>query len=311
MSPSSPASLAPILSLQGVRKSFRGREALKGVSLELRRGELLGFFGPNGAGKTTMIRCISGLLEPDAGTIQRRAADADADASSVRLGLVTQNLSVYPDLTVRQNLEVFGRLEGVARPALQQRIVEVLEWAALQDRTRCLARNLSGGMQRRLNIACSVLHEPDILLLDEPTVGVDPQSRERIYEMLGDLKDQGAAVLLTTHQLEEVETRCDRVVVMDQGVIVADGELDDLVQRTLGRRHRVVLTFHRPCDRSVAAFEFNEGRTTATSSAASMAELSQILSMLKHLEPAPDRIEVSNHGLQDVFLELTGRSLRE
>lgn len=311
MRESSPSKNATILSLQDVRKSYRGREVLKGISLRLRRGELLGFFGPNGAGKTTMIRCISGLLKPDSGTILRHGLDVAQNGNSVRLGLVPQNLAVYPDLTVQQNLEVFGRLEGIQGKALQQRIVEVLEWAALKDRTRSLAKTLSGGMQRRLNIACSVLHDPDILLLDEPTVGVDPQSRERIYEMMGDLKSKGAAVLLTTHQLEEVETRCDRIVVMDQGVIVADGTLTELVRRTIGQQHRVVLRFDRPCARYLTAFEFDEQRTTATCAAASMKELSQILATVQQLDQEPERIEVSNYGLQDVFLELTGRRLRE
>ena len=225
----------PILTLTKVRKKYRGREALKGISLQLFPGELLGFFGPNGAGKTTMIRCISGLLKPDSGQI-RMQGSANSDASgTARLGLVPQNLAVYPDLTVQQNLEVFGRLEGVSGRTLQERIAEVLDWAALKDRTRSLVKTLSGGMQRRLNIACSVLHRPSVLLLDEPTVGVDPQSRERIYTMLDELTAQGAAVLLTTHQLDEVETRCHRIVVIDHGTIVADGKLSELVRQTASR----------------------------------------------------------------------------
>lgn len=302
--------LQPVLTLENVRKTYRGREALKGISLQLRPGELLGFFGPNGAGKTTMIRCISGLLRPDSGKITRHPFD-DEDDEPVRLGLVPQNLAIYPDLTVQQNLEVFGRLEGVTGKSLKRRIEEVLEWAALKDRTRSLTKTLSGGMQRRLNIACSVLHDPDILLLDEPTVGVDPQSRERIYEMMQQLTNDGAAVLLTTHQLEEVETRCDRIVVMDHGVIVADGTLNDLIHRTMGQPHRVILKFDQPCPKSLSAFEFDESRQTATCSLASMKELPQILSVLKQLEQPPGRIDVRSHGLQDVFLELTGRSLRE
>lgn len=311
MSVASAELLVPALRLQDVRKSYRGREALKGVSLELRRGELLGLFGPNGAGKTTMIRCTSGLLKPDSGAITRHHSDSARGEEPVRLGLVPQNLAVYPDLTVQQNLEVFGRLEGIQGQTLRHRIEEVLVWAALKDRTRSLAKTLSGGMQRRLNIACSVLHSPDILLLDEPTVGVDPQSRERIYEMMSDLTANGAAVLLTTHQLEEVETRCDRIIVMDHGTIVAQGTLSDLVSRTIGRHHQVMLRFTSPHLKPIAAFSFNEQRTNATCSAESMKELSQVLSMLKQLEPQPDQIEVSHFGLQDVFLQLTGRSLRE
>lgn len=316
MTAPSAALASPVLTLQNVRKTYRGREALTGISLELRPGELLGFFGPNGAGKTTMIRCISGLLQPDSGTIVRRPVGPADDAPShhdepVRLGLVPQNLAVYPDLTVQQNLEVFGRMEGVRGRALRRRIDEVLEWAALKDRTRSLTKTLSGGMQRRLNIACSVLHDPDILLLDEPTVGVDPQSRERIYEMLQQLTAAGAAVLLTTHQLEEVETRCDRIIVMDRGTIVADGTLSELVSATMGQPHRVILKFAMPCSRPLSPFAFDEPRMTATCSLASMKELPQVLSALKQLDQEPSRIDVRSYGLQDVFLELTGRSLRE
>ena len=316
MTESSATTVPPVLTLQNVRKTYRGREALKGISLELRPGELLGFFGPNGAGKTTMIRCISGLLKPDSGKIIRHPFDHGDDDDPdndepIRLGLVPQNLAVYPDLTVQQNLEVFGRLEGVSGKALKHRINEVLEWAALIDRTRSLTKTLSGGMQRRLNIACSVLHDPDILLLDEPTVGVDPQSRERIYEMMQQLTADGAAVLLTTHQLEEVETRCDRIVVMDHGAIVADGTLSELVSKTIGQPHRVILKFDRPCSKPLASFAFDEPRTTATCSLASMKELPLVLSVLKQLDQEPSRIDVRSYGLQDVFLELTGRSLRE
>ena len=161
MTESSATTVPPVLTLHNVRKTYRGREALKGISLELRPGELLGFFGPNGAGKTTMIRCISGLLKPDSGTITRHPFDHGDDDDPdndepIRLGLVPQNIAVYPDLTVQQNLEVFGRLEGVSGKALKHRINEVLEWAALKDRTRSLTKTLSGGMQRRLNIACMI-----------------------------------------------------------------------------------------------------------------------------------------------------------
>jgi len=303
-------SVAPVLTLNNIKKKYRGREALKGISLQLYPGELLGFFGPNGAGKTTMIRCISGLLKPDSGTITMGLPDDDP-ANPERIGLVPQNLAVYPDLTVQQNLEIFGRLEGIKGNYLKGRIAEVLEWAALKDRTRSLAKSLSGGMQRRLNIACSVLHHPSILLLDEPTVGVDPQSRERIYTMLEQLADEGAAVLITTHQLEEVETRCDRIVVMDHGKIVADGTLSDLVQQTIGQPHRVILRFDRPYPRPIEAFIFDDERTSAVCSLESMKELPQVLAVLKRLDQEPSRIDVRSYGLQDVFLELTGRSLRE
>ena len=263
---------SPILTLNNVRKKYRGCEALKGISLQLFPGELLGFFGPNGAGKTTMIRCISGLLKPDSGQI-RMQVSANSDATkTARLGLVPQNLAVYHDLTVQQNLEVFGRLEGVTGRPLQTRIAEVLDWAALKDRTRSLVKTLSGGMQRRLNIACSVLHRPSVLLLDEPTVGVDPQSRERIY---------------------------------------TDGKLPDLVRQTIGRPHRVFVRFDQPYHQELAAFSFDEHRTSAMCPIDSMQELPQVLAVLKQLDREPSQIDVRSFGLQDVFLALTGRSLRE
>lgn len=305
------ASGSPVLTLDNVRKSYRNREVLKGISLQLYPGELLGFFGPNGAGKTTMIRCVSGLLKPDSGTITRHALPASPAAGNVRSGLVPQNLAIYPDLTVQQNLEVFGRLEGISGRVLKERIKEVLEWAALTDRTRSLARTLSGGMQRRLNIACSVLHRPQILLLDEPTVGVDPQSRERIYSMLEELTAQGAALLLTTHQLDEVETRCDRIVVMDHGLIVAQGTLAELVHNTTGRPHRVILRFDRPCQMTLPQFVFDDPRTSATCVMQSMKELPAVMALLQQIDQQPIHIDVRSFGLQDVFLELTGRSLRE
>jgi ABC-2 type transport system ATP-binding protein len=232
-------------------------------------------------------------------------------AKTVRPGLVPQNIAVYPDLTVRQNLEVFGRLEGVSRQQLRERIPEVLEWAALTDRADSLAKTLSGGMQRRLNISCSVLHRPAVLLLDEPTVGVDPQSRERIYAMMQQLKEQGTAVLITTHQLEEVETRCDRIVVIDHGTIVAEGQLQDLILKSLGLPHRVMLEFARAVEDELPGFELDAQRTAAVCRMADMQQLPAILQVLAKLSQTPLRIDVRSFGLQDVFLALTGRSLRE
>ncbi len=296
-----------LLSLRDVQKSYRGHAALRGISLQLFAGELLGFLGPNGAGKTTMIRCISGLLSPDSGRIELH----DHDGSRSRLGIVPQNLAIYLDLTVEQNLQVFGRLEGVPRRELSARIRDVLNWAMLTDRRRSLAKQLSGGMQRRLNIACSVLHRPNILLLDEPTVGVDPQSRERIYDMIRELADGGAAILLTTHQLDEVQTRCDRVVVIDRGTIIATGTVAELVGQSAGKPHRVDLQFERTYTGDVRNFEFDESRTIATCAFGTMRELPHVLEVLDVLDVEPSQILVRSVGLQDVFLELTGRTLRE
>ena len=190
---------AAILSIRKAEKSYGTTLALRGVTLDLFPGELLGFLGPNGAGKTTLIRCLAGRSTLDAGTL-RFARGIDQAGG---LGVVPQTIAIYGDLTAEQNLYAFGRLHAVPRRDLKNRVNEALGWSNLSDRRHHLVKTFSGGMQRRLNIACSVLHRPQILLLDEPTVGVDPQSRERIYEMLSELRNRGTAILLTTHQLDE------------------------------------------------------------------------------------------------------------
>ncbi len=219
------------LEVTGAVKAFGQTKALAGASFAVGHGELVGLLGPNGAGKTTMIKAIAGRVELDAGTIamfgrELRRADPRPD-----LGVVPQELAIYKLLTARENLEAFGELSGVSGAALTERVEWALAWSGLDDRAKEPARKFSGGMQRRLNIACSLLHKPKLLLLDEPTVGVDPQSRERIYEMLAALKNDGVSVVLTTHHLEEAERRCERVVIIDNGAIVASGTVPDLISR--------------------------------------------------------------------------------
>ncbi len=195
--------------------------------------------GPNGAGKTTLIRCLAGRSTLDRGSIQF----GSKLARSKLLGLVPQSIAVYTDLTAEQNLYAFGRLHGVRRRQLRESVETALRWSNLEDRRHHLVKTFSGGMQRRLNIACSVLHQPSILLLDEPTVGVDPQSRERIYEMLNELRSRGTAIMLTTHQLEEAQFRCDRIAIVDQGHTVKVGSFEELVTDTVGRQQRLRIRF--------------------------------------------------------------------
>jgi len=222
---------AALLTVADARRSFGDVKALDGVSLELREGELLGLLGPNGAGKTTLVRAIAGRVRLDAGTI---TIDSGA------LGVVPQEIALYPALTARENLEAFGELNGLRGPTLRERVGWALEWTALAERTKDPVRTFSGGMRRRLNIACGILHRPRVILLDEPTVGVDPQSRERIHDMLDALRADGHTLLLTTHQLDEAEARCSRIVIVDHGRVIADGEPAELI-RTIGGGKRTVL----------------------------------------------------------------------
>ena len=226
--------MADALEVQGAMKAFGETKALAGASFAVRPGELVGLLGPNGAGKTTMIKAIAGRVELDAGTIKMFGREVKRKDPRPDLGVVPQELAIYKLLTARENLEAFGALYGVKGAALKERVDWALEWAGLADRANEPTKKFSGGMQRRLNIACSLLHKPKLLLLDEPTVGVDPQSRERIYDMLAALKREGVSVVLTTHHLEEAERRCERVVIIDHGRIVAAGTTAELVTQALG-----------------------------------------------------------------------------
>ena len=201
-----------VLKIEHAKKSFGDRPALIDVSLELREGELIGLLGPNGAGKTTLVRALAGRVRLDGGEIELFGERVAGASRRTGLGVVPQETAVYPLLNARENLEVFGRLNDLRGPRLRDRVRWALEWTGLADRAREPTKQFSGGMRRRLNIACGILHEPRVILLDEPTVGVDPQSRERIYDMLAELRAAGASLLLTTHQLEEAEARCERVV---------------------------------------------------------------------------------------------------
>jgi ABC-2 type transport system ATP-binding protein len=224
---------APLI-VEGARKRFGDVEALAGASFHVSRGEIVGLLGPNGAGKTTMIKAIAGRLALDGGMVRLFGRALRRTDPRPEIGVVPQELAVYPLLTAAENLEVFGTLYGVTRRALENRVRWALDWSGLADRPRDPVKRFSGGMKRRLNIACSLLHAPSLVLLDEPTAGVDPQSRERIYDMLASLQRSGVSMVLTTHYLEEAERRCERIVIIDHGRIVASGTLVELLARTTG-----------------------------------------------------------------------------
>ena len=298
----------PVLSISDAHKSYGRAPALRGVTLDLYPGELVGFLGPNGAGKTTLIRCLAGRLALDEGTI-RFAKQLNPRES---LGVVPQSIAVYEDLSAEQNLLAFGRLQGVTGAELKSRAEAALRWSNLTDRRHALVKTFSGGMQRRLNIACSVLHRPRVLLLDEPTVGVDPQSRECIYEMLAGLRKHGTSILLTTHQLEEAQTRCDRIAIVDQGKVIQVGTFDELVTSTVGRQQRLQVSLQRPARDQIASVQLDEtGRIGSCTVSEAADELPGILQQIQDGGNALDRIILQGPTLQDVFLHLTGRELRE
>jgi ABC-2 type transport system ATP-binding protein len=282
-----------------VAKSFAGRPALDGISLDLRDGEILGLLGPNGAGKSTLVRTIMGRVRPDRGEVRifdHAAPPGDSDARR-NAGVVPQEIALYPLLTARQNLLVFGRYQGLAGKELDTAIDHALDWSALKDRETDSVKSFSGGMKRRLNMAAGVLHRPKLLLLDEPTVGVDPQSRERIYTMIETLRDEGVSLVYTTHYMEEAERLCDRVAVIDHGKLIAVGTKDELVAQTIGTKREVVV-------------ETSDGkRLTHMTDTAD--ETLQFVRSLESRGIAVRDLSMRAPSLEKVFLHLTGRDLRE
>src|SRR5437667_3572714 len=222
-----------MLEINHLRKTFGRLVAVDDVSFTLQRGQLLGLLGPNGAGKTTTVSMIAGIATPDSGhvLIAGRALSGDTDPAKRRIGLVPQDLALYEELTARDNLRFFGALYNLAGRALDRAIGAALDAVELADRRNDRVKAFSGGMKRRLNLAAGLLHDPDILLLDEPTVGVDPQSRNAIFDNLEVLKAQGKALLYTTHYMEEAERLADRIVVIDHGRVVADDTLTGMQSR--------------------------------------------------------------------------------
>lgn len=214
-----------------LRKSYGDVVAVDGLSLEVARGETFGLLGPNGAGKTTTIHMLVGLLKPDSGRISING-ESDPTRPEVRrhLGIAPQSLALYSDLTGQENLEFFGRIFGATGALLKDRVNSALDFAQLTEHRKRRVKTYSGGMQRRLNLACAVLHDPPVILLDEPTVGVDTQSRNHIFENIDSLKKRGRTILYTTHYIEEAQRLCDRVAIMDQGKILALDSVDGLVK---------------------------------------------------------------------------------
>jgi ABC-2 type transport system ATP-binding protein len=305
-----------ILTVSGASKRYASVQALDGASFELRKGELLALLGPNGAGKTTLIRAISGRVRLDGGDIRVFDQPVVAGRTPRVLGIVPQELALYPLLTARENLEGFGRLHGLAGAELSKQVDWALERTGLSDRAREPVKQFSGGMRRRLNIACGILHHPRIVLLDEPTVGVDPQSRDRIYVTLGELAAEGVSLLLTTHHLEEAEARCSRTVIIDHGRVIASGTLPELVDQTVGRHRLVTLRLNAPLatdqiPRLRVEIDPADARQVRARMTDVAADLPPLLEGIRAAGGAVDDVDVRGPSLQAVFIHLTGRELRE
>jgi len=225
-----------MLEVAGVSKSFGPLRAVSAVSFKVEAGEIYGLLGPNGAGKTTTISMICGLLRPDTGRVTIGGADVwvDPQRAKAMMGVAPQELAIYEELSARENLRFWGELAGLSAADAKTRAEELLALLALADRARDAVKNFSGGMKRRVNIGCALLHRPKLLLLDEPTVGIDPQARSNILELVKALAKDGTSILYTTHYLEDAEMLCQRIGIIDQGQLLAEGTLQELQQRVGG-----------------------------------------------------------------------------
>jgi ABC-2 type transport system ATP-binding protein len=308
-----------VLECSGLRKEFGDRVAVDGVGFHIAPGETYGLLGPNGAGKTTSISMIAGLLERDAGEVfvAGEAMSTTSTAAKRHIGLVPQDLAIYPDLTARENLAFFAKLYGIG-DVLKTRVGEVLEIIELTDRADDRTDEFSGGMKRRLNIGIGLLHKPTLLILDEPTVGVDPQSRNAILASVERLGQEGMAVLYTTHYMEEAERLCDRVGIIDEGKIIAEGTRRELVA-LVGQRDKIRLESSGALATAVDAVEAVEGVAGASVGDAGIEllvddagdRLPEIMAAVSGAGVVVGGVEIDKPNLEAVFLHLTGRALRE
>ena len=310
-----------MLAVKDLRKSYGKTVAVDGVSFRIAKGETLGLLGPNGAGKTTTVSMIAGLLRPDSGEvlIDGRALSGDTDATKHKIGLVPQDLALFDELPALANLEFFGALYGLHGAGLKKMLAEALELVGLADRGKDAVKEFSGGMKRRLNLAAALLHDPDLLLLDEPTVGVDPQSRNAIFENLETLKKRGKTLLYTTHYMEEAERLCDRLVVIDHGKVIADDTLHGLY-RLLPVTNILSIELEDASPPLVlgeleAMAEVRSATQTEGVLKVGVQNLAtdtpSILQWLVDHGHAYNHVVSERPDLETVFLSLTGRSLRD
>ncbi len=309
-----------VLAVKGLVKRYGERTVVDGVTFHIRAGETYGLLGPNGAGKTTIISMVAGLIPADAGsvTVVGEGMTPTSTRPKGHIGLVPQELAIYPDLSARENLRFFGRLQGLRRKELSTRTNEVLELIGLADRAGEQTKKFSGGMKRRLNIGIGLLHRPTLLILDEPTVGVDPQSRNSILESVEGLATEGMAVLYTTHYMEEAERLCDRIAILDEGRVQAEGTRDQLVRLT-GGVDRINLRGSGNTGAAAAALKSLPGVQHVDGGGTGLiltvrdgpSLLPAIVTGAGNAGMTLAQVEIARPDLESVFLHLTGKALRD
>jgi ABC-2 type transport system ATP-binding protein len=309
-----------ILTITDIVKRYRALVALDHLTLNLHKGEILGLLGPNGAGKTTAIRVLTGLTGSDAGKVELFGKELRGKANSIeirrRIGLVPQDLALYDTLSAKDNLEYFGKLYGVHGAELKKRSDDALEILGLSDVAKKSPKKFSGGMKRRLNIGCAIIHKPELLILDEPTVGIDPQSRNHILDFVTEINRQGTTVIYTSHYMEEVERVCSRVCIMDAGRVIAEGSVEEISKAAIFEE-TITFEVKEPAPglsenikkiQGVTRCDIENCAVTVTSTAGSgnLARIIEIAAPYTILGVSAKRAT-----LEDAFLALTGKTLRD
>jgi len=313
-----------VLEVEDLVKQYGDFTAVDSISFSANKGSVFGLLGPNGAGKSTTINCISGLLDATSGRISVDGHDINKDGRAARkaLGIVPQEIALYEDLPAVENLKYWGKAYGLGGKALDTRVADLLEHIGLADRAKDMPKEFSGGMKRRLNFGCGVVHQPKLLLLDEPTVGVDPQSRSKLFDLVEAERDAGACVLYTTHYMEEAERLCDSLAIIDHGKLIAHGTVEEL-KAQLGARDALQLTGEfseeatrsalKPLSTRVPDFEIlsvEAGSLTLTLSHASQ-HLPEIFEAVRTSGGQVSETSLRSPNLETLFLLLTGKELRE
>ena len=312
-----------ILNVQELGKSFGKLEAVKGVSFSVEKGESFSLLGPNGAGKSTTINMITGLYPPTSGSIQISGVDVIKNPKQAQksIGVVPQEIALYETLSARENLKFWGRMYDLSGNALEKAVDEVLEIIGLTERAKDKINTFSGGMKRRVNIGAAILHKPEVLIMDEPTVGIDPQSRNHILNTVKSLNQNGMTIIYTSHYMEEVEYLCERIGIIDQGELIACGTLREL-RETIGDRSRIIITLDKEQSSHIETTSLIEkivlkedvlikGNLLTVFHKEPQAILSELIQLLTKDGTKITSVEIVEPNLESVFLHLTGRSLRD
>ena len=308
------------IEVKNLKKSFGDFQAVQDASFKADSGEVLSLLGPNGAGKSTTISMLSGLLAPTSGdaSIMGHSVTKEPEAAKASLGMVPQDIALYPDLSARENLVFWGKMYGLRGAALKSRVDEVLEIIGLADRQKDHVGKFSGGMKRRVNIGAALLHKPDVVIMDEPTVGIDPQSRRHILDNVKELNQKGMTVLYTTHYMEEAAELSHHIAIMDKGRVIAYGTHDELI-KMVGEQTRIDVTLNAEAEKVLDAWRATEGVAKIDALDGKVTALvddsNRVLPRLFDVASKHDvritSVDIQEPNLETVFLHLTGRALRD